>query len=224
MSNDTDNAHERAEIEMLLPWYVTGRLGTADAARVQAYLAAHPDMQRQLALAREEQDESVRANERLGAPTAGSLDRLMASIERDARTPVSLRTAWIRISEFFAAPTPGGLRWGMATAGILLLLQAAVIGSLLIERTTDGYQTASGKQAVAAGPTLLVGFADNATAPAIAALLSELDAQIIEGPKPGGMYRLRLAKPPASEAERQEVVRRFLARPDVVKIVLLGTD
>ncbi len=69
-----------------------------------------------------------------------------------------------------------------------------------------------------------MGFADGATAPAIAALLSEFDAQIVEGPKPGGMYRIRLAKAPATEAERQEIMRRLLARPEIVKMVLLGTD
>jgi hypothetical protein len=32
---------EREEIEMLLPWYVTGRLEPVEMATVEAYLAAH---------------------------------------------------------------------------------------------------------------------------------------------------------------------------------------
>lgn len=224
MSDDTKDALERSEIELLLPWYVTGRLGAADTARVQAFLAAHPDMQHQIALVREEQEQSTRANEALGSPSRGSLDRLMASVARESREPLSALTVWSRISQFFAMPTSQGVRWAAAAAGLLLLIQAAVIGSLLIARSGDTYQTASGKQAPAGGTTLLVGFADGATAPAIAALLGEFDAQIVEGPKPGGMYRIRLAKAPATEAERQDIVRRLLTRPDVVKIVLLGTD
>jgi hypothetical protein len=224
MSDDTREDLERSEIEVLLPWYVTGKLDSADKARVDSFLAAHPDMKRQLALVREEQEQSARANEALGAPSRASLESMLASVGHDQRTPLSLRTGWDRIAEFFAAPTSQGLRWAAVAAGVLLLIQAAVIGSLLVSRSSDTYQTASGKEAPAGRATLLVGFADGATAPAIAALLREFDAQIVEGPKPGGMYRLRLAKTPATEAERQDIVRRLLTRPDVVKIVLLATD
>lgn len=224
MSDHTEEALERSEIELLLPWYVTGRLDAADKSRVEAFLAAHPDMKRQLALVLEEQEQSIRANEALSPSTRGSIDLVMASIPGGSRTSLSMRTAWDRISEFFTSPTSGGVRWAATAAGAILLVQAAVIGSLLLARSADTYQTASGKQAPTAGTTLLVGFADGATAPTIAALLSEFDAQIVEGPKPGGMYRLRLAKAPVTGAERQEIVRRLLTRPDVVKIVLLGTD
>jgi len=224
MSDKTEDALERSEIELLLPWYVTGRLDAADRTRVEAFLAAHPDMKRQLALVRAEQAQSTYANEALGPPSPGALDRVMASIARDQRAHLPMRTAWDRIAEFFMAPTSEGVRWGAMAAGILLLIQAAALGALLLARSVDTYQTASGKQVAAGAGTLLVGFADGATAPAIAALLSELDAQIVEGPKPGGMYRIRLAKAPATEAERQEIMRRLLTRPDIVKIVLLGTD
>ena len=223
MSDDTREDLERSEIELLLPWYVTGRLDAADKARVESFLAAHPDMKLQLALVREELEQSARSNEALGEPSRASLESMMASMGRDSRM-LSMRTGWGRISEFFAAPTPEGLRWAAMAAAALLLIQAAVIGSLLASRSSDTYQTASGKDAPAGRATLLVGFSDGATAPAIAALLREFDAQIVEGPKPGGLYRLRLAKTPATEAERQEIVRRLLTRPDVVKIVLLGTD
>lgn len=224
MNHKTEEALERSEVELLLPWYVTGRLDATDKARVEAFLAAHPDMKRQLALIREEQEQTAHANEALGAPSRASLESMMASIGRDSRMPLSMRTGWDRISEFFAAPTSEGLRWAAMAAGLLLLIQAAVIGSLLVARSSDTYQTATGKPVPAGVSTLLVGFADGATAPAIAALLSELDAQIVEGPKPGGMYRIRLAKAPATEAERQEIMRRLLTRPEIVKMVLLGTD
>lgn len=224
MSDDTPEGPERSEIELLLPWYVTGRLDAVDRARVDSFLAAHPDMKRQLALVREELEQAARSNEALGAPSRSSLESMMASIGRDSRMPLSMRTGWGRISEFFAAPTAEGLRRAAMAAAALLLIQAAVIGSLLASRSSDTYQTASGKNAPAGRATLLVGFSDGATAPAIAALLREFDAQIVEGPKPGGMYRLRLAKTPATEAERQDIVRQLLTRPDVVKIVLLGTD
>ncbi|MGI9383750.1 MAG: hypothetical protein ACR2PO_11405, partial [Methyloligellaceae bacterium] len=74
----------REDIEMLLPWYEAGTLDAADAERVAAYLEQHPEMSDQLTLFREEQDAAVVANEALGAPAAGALDRLMSSIEAEA--------------------------------------------------------------------------------------------------------------------------------------------
>ena len=44
---------EREEIEALLPWFVTGKLAEAERVRVELYLAEHPDVARQVALARE---------------------------------------------------------------------------------------------------------------------------------------------------------------------------
>jgi hypothetical protein len=211
---------EPSEVELLLPWYVTGRLDATDRARVEAFLAAHPEMRDQLALVREERDQSVRDNEALGHPSPQSLDRLMTSLTRD---PWSIGSVRGKITRFFAAPTPGGVRWAAAAAALLLLVQAAVIGILILQRTPDTYQTAGGPRS-GTGTTLLVAFADEATAPGIAALLSELDAQIIEGPKPGGIYRLRLNSGPKTEAERQELVRRLRMRSDLVRMVLLGTD
>ena len=82
MSDDTQEELERSEIELLLPWYVTGRLDAADKARVESFLAAHPDMKRQLALVREEQEQSAHSNEALGAPSRASLESMMASIAR----------------------------------------------------------------------------------------------------------------------------------------------
>jgi hypothetical protein len=181
-------------------------------------------MRRQLALVREEQTEVVRANEALGQPSPALLDRAMRSLAGDPYGPLSLRATWDRIAEFFAAPTPAGLRWAAAIAGLVVLCQAAAIGTLILARSSNIYETAGGKPHPAAGPTLLVGFADGAAASAVTALLSEIDAQVIEGPKPGGMYRVRLTNAPATNTALQQIMRRLLARPDVVKIVLLGTD
>ena len=52
MSGQDSREREREEIEMLLPWYVTGRLDRADRARVEGYLARHPDVAAQLDLVR----------------------------------------------------------------------------------------------------------------------------------------------------------------------------
>jgi anti-sigma factor RsiW len=80
MSNTPLADAEREEFEMLLPWYATGRLGPSDRARVEAYLAIHPEMARQIDLVRAERDETVAANEALGWPSAAATERLMAAL------------------------------------------------------------------------------------------------------------------------------------------------
>ena len=67
---------------MLLPWYVTGRLDRADAARVESYLARHPQIAAQLDLIRAEREETVMANEALGV-----------AVGRCARSPDGLAAA-----------------------------------------------------------------------------------------------------------------------------------
>ena len=78
--NGTGNGAEREEIEMLLPWYVTGNISDDDRARVDSYLADHPEIGRQLELAREEMDETVALNESLGTMPAGALDSLRSRL------------------------------------------------------------------------------------------------------------------------------------------------
>jgi hypothetical protein len=129
-----------------------------------------------------------------------------------------------RISQFFTGPAPGAVRWATALAGVLLLVQAAAIAALLLRQPHEGYQTASGPPSSAGGATLLVGFTDQATAPAISALLAEIDAEIIEGPKPGGVYRIRLAPDRSTRAAQEEVMRRLRLRKNIVRIVLPGTN
>lgn len=222
MSENVNELPEQAEIELLLPWYVTGKLEAADKARVEAFLAAHPEMQL-LDLLREEQDQTVSANEALGHPSPQSLDHVMATIARKRRPP-AIGSVLERISQFFTAPAPGAVRWATALAGILLLVQAAAIAALLLRQPHEGYQTASGPHSATGGATLLVGFTDQATAPAISALLAEIGAEIIEGPKPGGVYRIRLAPDRSTRAEQEEVMRRLRLRKNIVRIVLLGTN
>ena len=223
MNDKVGELPEHGEVELLLPWYVTGKLSAADKARVEAFLATHPEMQRQLAMVRQEQELSVRANEALGQPSPELINHVMASFRQHRRAPLTTTRAWDRVAQFLVAPSAGGARWVAMAAVVLLMVQAAVIGALVLGRSLDVYGPATGPTSVAGGITLLVGFADQATAPAIAALLSEFEAQIVEGPKPGGIYRLRLASVPATEAARQEIVRRLRQRHDIVRIVL-STD
>jgi len=216
---------EREEIEMLLPWYVTGRLDAADLAKMEAYLARHPEVARQLDLARSERDETVAANEALGLPSAAATARLMSSLP--AARPGwaamrALRGGLQQVGDLLAAPTANAVRWAALAAAVLIAVQGIAIVSLLNERAGT-YQTASGGQS-GDGIALLVTFADDAKATAISQLLTDLDGSIVDGPKAGGVYKIRLRTEDRSTAGREALMRRLAGRRDIVRAVLPSRD
>jgi anti-sigma factor RsiW len=216
---------EREEIEKLLPWYVTGTLDCAERAKVESYLAGSPHARTQLDLIRAEREQAVFANEALGSPSAGALDRLMASLPTP-RPRLSRRVTggspFQRVATFFAVPTALGVRWAAFTAATVSVLLAAAITCLLV-RDGGTYQTAVG-QSRGEAVSALIAFEDEARAPAIARLLVEFDASIVDGPKPGGVYRIRLRTAVLQQSERDALLRRLAERRDIVRIVLPSRD
>jgi hypothetical protein len=226
MSGQEMQEREREEIEMLLPWYVTGRLDRADRARVEGYLARYPDVAAQLDLVQAEREQSVRGNEALGAPPAGALDRLMASLPaaRPGTVQRIARSALLQqVADLFAAPTVRSVRWAALAAAALIVVQAAAISTLLVRGGGGTYQTASG-QAAGEGVVALVVFAEDARVGAIAQLLVEFEASIVDGPKPGGVYKIRLRTSDRSQAAQDTVLRRLAERRDIVRTVLPSRD
>jgi anti-sigma factor RsiW len=227
MSDDMTAAAEREEIEMLLPWYVSGRLDAADRARVESYLARDAGLRHQLDLIRAERQETIGANEALPTAPAGALDRLMTSLPQ--RQPslaqrFASSTIYQTVADFFAAPTVRGVRFAAFAAALLLLVQAAVITTLLVRGEGGGtYQTASG-QSDDKGVSALVVFTEDARLPAISRLLADLDATIVDGPKPGGVYKIRIRTSDRSDAARAALLRRLAEQRDVVRSVLPAGD
>jgi anti-sigma factor RsiW len=219
MSNTTEMISERDEIEMLLPWYVTGKLDAPDRARVDAWLRRAPDLARQLDLIRAEQDESLRANEALRAPASLTIERTMTAAQGSMRVGLlSPLTAMLR--GLFTAPSAGSVRWAAAAAGVVMLLQAAAVGYLLLERPGTGYQQAGGGPVAAqAGTFALVRFADAATAKDIAAALADLDMTVVEGPRQGALFRVKIGAAGLSEADRDARIDALRRRAGLVVLV-----
>ena len=227
MIEQTTAPGERDEIEMLLPWYVTGRLEPEEHARVEAWLERDAGLRRQLDLLREEHHETIAANEALRAPSPGALDRLMASIEQP-RPGLAARfgstSLYQKLAEFFAAPTARGVRRATVAAAALFLVQAAVIGTLLTRgEQTGAYHTASG-QFVGKGVSAFVVFSDDARTSAITRALSDFDAMIVDGPKPGGVYKIRIPLAEGTDAARTTMFQRLAERRDVIRSVLPAGD
>jgi anti-sigma factor RsiW len=210
----------RREIEDLLPWYAAGTLAPVEARRVEAALARDPELARSYELVREELLQTISLNEGLGAPSAALFERLLRRIE--AEPPRAARRSWSArvqawLAEQRALRSPRALAWAGAAALAVIVVQAGFLAHLARDGRGAGFELASGPPGSAeAGAVVLVAFADGATAAQIAALLQARNATIIEGPRAGGIFRVRL---PAtlSSAEVDEVVAEWRRRPDVLR-------
>ena len=212
---------EREDIEKLLPWYVTGRLGRTETSKVESYLRQHHDVLAQLDLIRAEREETVRVNEAIDCPPSSVRSRLMASLPAN---PARLSGRWhSSLARFFTMPTARGVQWAAFVAALFVLAQAALITSLLVRSSDQTYQVASGASQ-ADGLSALIAFSDDAKAPAIERLLAEFDANIVDGPKPGGVYKIRLRTLDKSRPTQDALLSKLAERRDVVRIVLPSTD
>src|ERR1043165_5275778 len=135
---------EPSEIEMLLPFHAAGRLNARDTRRVDEALASDPELARQYAVIREEYAETISLNESLGAPSVRAMQKLFAAIDGEpVRKPSLSVSLSARVSEFFARLSPRTLAWSASLGAVALLLQAGVIGAVLMKNQTVSFQTAS---------------------------------------------------------------------------------
>jgi anti-sigma factor RsiW len=215
---------EPSEIEMLLPWHAAGTLNARDARRVEEALASDPELAKQYAAIRGEYEETIHLNESLGAPSARAMQKLFAAIDAEpARATGSLPLS-ARIATFFASLSPRTLAWSASLGAIALLLQAGIIGAVLMKTQPATFQTASlstgapiTRELGAVAPSrALVRFTPEARVADITALLDSYQASII-GDAKGGMFRLQFDK-----AMSQDELTALLGRMQREKVVNLA--
>src|SRR5262245_240332 len=188
-----DSKMRRDEVEMMLPFYVTGQLGHAEANEIDDYLERHPDVARQLEFIRAERESTTAANAIYASRPAKSFDRVAAMIGKPSARPAPAAGSWLDwIKQLFALPSSPALGFVGAAAAIVILLQAVTIGTLVVGHYSGIFNTASGNGPVDAGTTVVVRFADDASATAIADVLSGLSVKIIDGPSGGKLFTVRI--------------------------------
>jgi anti-sigma-K factor RskA len=203
---------EPSEIEMLLPWHAAGTLNARDARRVEEALARDPELAKQYAVIREEYAETIHLNESLGAPSVRAMQKLFAAIDGEpVRKPSVTSRISTGIAQFFASLSPRTLAWSAGAAAVALLLQAGVIGTVLLGGQT--YQTASLNTAERAAPApmtrelaatgtpprALVRFAPEAKMADINTLLDSYQATVLGGAN--GLFRLQFGSKSMSKDE-----------------------
>jgi hypothetical protein len=224
MSEKLESDDPMRAIEELLPWYAAGTLDAAAAERVEDALAREPKLRASLRLAREDRDETIGLNEGLGAPSAQAWARVLGTAEAEPRRPtLAMRLgamgAWLgSMAGAGARPATGRLAWAGAAAVVVIVLQGAAIISLLPGRG-PGYQTASQQPAAAEGPNLIVAFAPDANLREVAELLTKHKALIVDGPRSGGLFKLRVGDKTTTKEQLAAIVAALRGEA-VVRMVL----
>ena len=203
---------EPTEIETLLPWYAAGTLRRRDRQRVEDALRYDPALAHHADLVREELAETISFNESLGVPSARCMDRLMAAIDAEttaARKRNSARAVAGQFAALIAGFSPRTLAFAASFAVAAIALQTFFLVSMATKPQTP-FETASLNPTVTGhGTFAMVRFAREASAGEITHFLEEYQATLVDGPKPGGFYRVRIAMKTLAKEELTRIVSRM---------------
>ncbi|MBV9968459.1 MAG: hypothetical protein JO228_00620 [Xanthobacteraceae bacterium] len=218
-------------LEELLPWHAAGTLDSDEAAQVERALAADPELARRFALVREELTETILLNESLGAPSARAMETLFRAIDQDRKVVRRVASPGLgaRIAQFFS---PRVLAWSASAAAVVVLLQAGVITRLVMQEHESAppaqaaanqadiptFETASAPitRGLEIDSFALVRFVPQASISDINKFLDDHDAAIVDGPKAGGVYRVRVAHGSLSRQQLARAVKELEADKSIV--------
>ena len=209
---NTKEAPERDEIESLLPWHAAGTLSRRDTQRVEDALANNPELARRYEMVREELGETILLNETLGAPSGRAMEKLFAKIDAEpARKQTTSFNLSTRVAGFFSSLSPRTLAYAGSAAVLAILLQAGIIGTVMMKETkTSGYETASAPStAPGVGAFTLIRFAPQASSDDITKFLDANKLQIAAGPMPGGLYKVRIGMAGLPKGEIETIVKKL---------------
>jgi anti-sigma-K factor RskA len=203
---------EPTEIETLLPWYAAGTLRRRDRQRVEDALRYDPALARHADLVREELAETISFNESLGVPSARCMDRLMAAIDAEttaARKRSSARAVAGQFATFIAGFSPRTLAFAASFAVAAIALQAFLLVSMATKSQAPFENASLNPTVTGHGTFAMVRFAREASAGEITRFLEEYQATLVDGPKPGGFYRVRITMKTLAKEELTRIVSRM---------------
>jgi hypothetical protein len=220
MNTMLNNAPERETVEDLLPWHAAGTLSRRDAQRVEEALANDRELARRFELVREELGETIHLNESLGAPSARAMEKLFAKIEAEApvarKASVSFNLgAWL--SSFVASLSPRTLAYSATSAALAIMLLAAVtVGSVVDYSGKGTFETVN---LPASETRAMVRFAPEASAADITKFLEANKATVVEGPKLGGMYEIRVSDSKLPKDQAETLIKKLQTEGKVISFI-----
>ncbi len=218
MTMTNEKANDRQEIENLLPWHAAGTLNRRDAERVEHALARDEELARRFEMVREELAETIHLNESLGAPSARAMEKLFAAI--DAEGALKRKTGFAfdlrtHVAEFLAGFAPRTVAYASAAAALVILLQAGVIGNMLL-RGGAGFNVASAPDAKVDSLNFYVNFNPQASAADITRFLKNQQGSIVEGPRATGTYVVRFTVAGTSKGEAARLTKEMQQNRSIV--------
>jgi len=214
MNDDVD------DIDALLPWYAAGALSADERTKVEAALGERPELRASLATIEEDRGETIALNEALGAPGPDVWARVLRGVQAAPRKPALAErlAAWFGLGEARLGP----LVLAGAAAALVILLQAGAIVALLPSTPKAKSDFGAATSAIPPqGADVLVTFSPQATIADVSAFLRENGATVVSGPKPGGLYELRVGDNPLAKPELDALLK-VLSNSPVVKLALPG--
>ncbi|QDY99956.1 hypothetical protein FQ775_05970 [Nitratireductor mangrovi] len=214
---------EREEIELLLPWFAAGTLEPADERRVAAALEADPELARSFELVLEDQAAELDgvAEEALPQSMQARFEAQLNATPHPSAALARPATAEPSVVAHFGAwlgelLSPRRLAYAAAAAALVIALQAGVILSLVGPGAKDNFTVASEEDTQEGGIAMLVQLANDVDFNELSAFLDQKGGRIVDGPIPGGFFKLRFV-----DAEDQEEVAGLLqAEPRLFALVL----
>lgn len=216
--NDEKRPLSLEDAQELLPWYLTGKLSRAESDAIDGMLKGSADLREQLQTAQTQRRGVIDSNETVGGPSPGNLTRLLQQIEttKQRRYVVANERGFFeRLFGAWAAPRPV-LQFALAAACALVIAQGAFLyqlGAFSPKPAGESYATASdGAAPTTPAASLIVSFRPEVTTAQLTQMLSEIDATVIDGPKPGQTFILGLA----DAASAEDAIAKLQSRPDLV--------
>lgn len=208
------------DVESLLPWYGTRKLAHDDALLVERALSEVPELTRRYELVLQEQKATVALNNSLGVPSPRAFDKLSALL--DSRQDAAKVGAWKVGKRLGLFPFLLHSRLIACVAVLIALAEAALLAVSFFEPARKvTYWTASvaGKSAEEDGSFLLISFAPDATAAQIQQFLQAHKASITEGPRPGGIFRVRVSDKALTPEELGSLVSFLRNESSIIRFV-----
>ena len=220
MTNTAGHDFDRTYIEQLLPWYVTGKLEASERAEVENALKHFPELRAQLELIQAEIANTVKLNEAMAMPRAGATERFMGLVQKDMQRPAPVKSAPFKgLLEWLALQLAGPPRWAVTAAVLAIVVQAALISALVVERQESGFHTAGGGKTLSEVTLVLARFSDGVTMAVLTERLAALGIAIVDGPKAGALFTLRVGPDHMPASERDKKIAALKANADFVVFV-----
>jgi hypothetical protein len=208
---DHDSAWE------LLPWYVNGSLNADEAVLVERHLAACPACRQEVERCRDLSvvaKSSGSAQQQDWAPSPRHFAQIMAQVDAAEAVSSTARPSLARKLRSWLIETPPPMRWAFAfQAGLIV----ALTGALFTLAPSDApYETLShgAESAAGEGIRLRLVFAEDTTEKELRDLLHDIDATIVGGPTPQGIYTVQLS---GAVPERAQQISTQMARHPKVR-------